>query len=37
MPAAPRSAAPAWRKPLIALVALALLAAAGYGAWTWYA
>jgi len=37
MPASPSSkAAPAWRKPLFALLALAIVAAAGYGAWTWY-
>ena len=37
MPAATRTAAPAWRKPLYALVALALVGAAAYGGWTWYA
>jgi HlyD family secretion protein len=38
MPAAsPARAAPAWRKPLYALLALTAIAAAGYGAWMWYA
>jgi len=37
MPASPPAKAAAWRKPLYALVAVALVAAAGYGAWTWYA
>jgi len=37
MPApSPAKAAPAWRKPLILSAALVALAAAGYGAWTWY-
>jgi HlyD family secretion protein len=37
MPASstPRTA-PAWRKPVLGLVGLAIVAAAGYGAWTWY-
>jgi HlyD family secretion protein len=37
MPPPSRPAPRAWRKPLAALIALALVAAAAWGAWTWYA
>ena len=32
-----RSVPPAWRRWVVALAGLAIVAAAGYGAWTWYA